>query len=988
LIASRLPKGAIYQIIVFPVLRLLFLFLLTVGLARPGFAQILFDATKAETAGNADWVIDADSAGNPQRIPTPTISAINASTAESYWKGGISSWGVALAKLRNAGQITLGGNGIETLPAGASITYGNASNAQDLSHYQAYVVCEPNTLFTAAEKTAILNYVKNGGCLFMIADHSSSDRNNDGYDSLQVWNDLMTNNSVQTNPFGFSFNSYSGSPTAVLNSAASDPLTHGAAGTATQFVFNVGTTMTITNTSTTHASVWQTSPTKVMALYGTYGSGRFVAIGDSSPVDDGTGASGDTLYDGWNSPAGNGIVALNGTLWLLANSTATVIAPTVTTDAATSLLSNGAALNATVNPNGAATTVTFSYGLTTAYGTTASVAGSLAGASAQAASATITGLSAGTVYHYRASAVNSAGTVNGADRTFTTAAAALPDLTLAKTHTSLFRQGLTGLTYTLTATNSGAAATAGPVTVVDTLPVGLTATALTGTGWTVNLGTLTATRSDALAAGSSYPPLTLTVSANADAPASVTNTAAISGGGETNTSNNSASDLTSILSASSGGAPKVVISQLYGGGGSAGAAFSNDYVELFNSGGTPADLTGWSVQYGSSTGTTWQVTALSGSIAPGHYYLVKGASNGSVGSALPAVDANGTVNMSATSGKVALVNSVTALSGANPVGGTSVVDLVGYGAANGYEGASPAPALTVSLAGFRANGGLTDTDANLSDFSAATPLPRNAASPANLPPSLTANLTLAKAHVGTFMQADAGRTYTLTVTNTGTGPTVGTVMVTDMLPAGLTATAISGVGWSTNLSTLTATRSDTLAAASSYPPVTVTVKVAVNAAASVTNTATVSGGGEANTADNLASDPTPITALAPIEAWRFANFGTIALTPDTADTAIVAGDGLPNLIKYALGLDPHIPAVTGIITDTTTGCLRLSVSLNPNASDITCQVEVTSTLEDNASWTNDGTSIDLSTPSFLQVSDGISLGDGVRRFMRLRVTRP
>ncbi|NDC75087.1 isopeptide-forming domain-containing fimbrial protein [bacterium] len=676
LIASRLPKGAIYQIIVFPVLRLLFLFLLTVGLARPGFAQILFDATKAETAGNADWVIDADSAGNPQRIPTPTISAINASTAESYWKGGISSWGVALAKLRNAGQITLGGNGIETLSAGASITYGNASNAQDLSHYQAYVVCEPNTLFTAAEKTAILNYVKNGGCLFMIADHSSSDRNNDGYDSLQVWNDLMTNNSVQTNPFGFSFNSYSGSPTAVLNSAASDPLTHGAAGTATQFVFNVGTTMTITNTSTTHASVWQTSPTKVMALYGTYGSGRFVAIGDSSPVDDGTGASGDTLYDGWNSPAGNAIVALNGTLWLLANSTATVIAPTVTTDAATSLLSNGAALNATVNPNGAATTVTFSYGLTTAYGTTASVAGSLAGASAQAASATITGLSAGTVYHYRASAVNSAGTVNGADRTFTTAAAALPDLTLAKTHTSLFRQGLTGLTYTLTATNSGAAATAGPVTVVDTLPVGLTATALTGTGWTVNLGTLTATRSDALAA------------------------------------------------------------------------------------------------------------------------------------------------------------------------------------------------------------------------------------------------------------------------------------------------------------------------ASSYPPVTVTVKVAVNAAASVTNTATVSGGGEANTADNLASDPTPITALAPIEAWRFANFGTIALTPDTADTAIVAGDGLPNLLKYALGLDPHIPAVTGIITDTTTGCLRLSVSLNPNASDITCQVEVTSTLEDNASWTTDGTSIDLSTPSFLQVSDGISLGDGVRRFMRLRVTRP
>ena len=71
---------------------------------------------------------------------------------------------------------------------------------------------------------------------------------------------------------------------------------------------------------------------------------------------------------------------------------------------------------------------------------------------------------------------------------------------------------------------------------------------------------------------------------------------------------------------------------------------------------------------------------------------------------------------------------------------------------------------------------------------------------------------------------------------------------------------MSGTGWTVNLATLTATRSDVLAAGGSYPPLTLTVNVAANAAASVTNTATVSGGGEVNTANDTASDPTTITS--------------------------------------------------------------------------------------------------------------------------------
>src|SRR5438067_2131610 len=68
---------------------------------------------------------------------------------------------------------------------------------------KSFLFDEPNTKFSSAEKTAILNFVKNGGGLFMISDHTNSDRNNDGWDSPDIWNDLMNSNSVQTNPFGF-----------------------------------------------------------------------------------------------------------------------------------------------------------------------------------------------------------------------------------------------------------------------------------------------------------------------------------------------------------------------------------------------------------------------------------------------------------------------------------------------------------------------------------------------------------------------------------------------------------------------------------------------------------------------------------------------------------------------------------------------------------------------------------------------------------------
>jgi hypothetical protein len=122
----------------------------------------------------------------------------------------------------------------------------------------------------------------------------------------------------------------------------------------------------------------------------------------------------------------------------------------------------------------------------------------------------------------------------------------VPDLTIGKSHSGNFVRGQAGAIYTITASNSGGVATSGAVSVTDTLPAGLTASGIGGTNWVCTLSTLTCSRSDALAANASYPPITLVVNVSSNAPASVTNTATVSGGGEVNTSNDTASDVTSI----------------------------------------------------------------------------------------------------------------------------------------------------------------------------------------------------------------------------------------------------------------------------------------------------------------------------------------------------------------------------------------------------------------------------------------------------------
>jgi hypothetical protein len=167
----------------------------------------------------------------------------------------------------------------------------------------------------------------------------------------------------------------------------------------------------------------------------------------------------------------------------------------------------------------------------------------------------------------------------------------------------------------------------------------------------------------------------------------------------------------------------VVINQVYGGGGNNGSLYTNDFIELYNYGSTPLSLNGWSVQYASASGSSWQVTPLSGIIPAHGFYLIQQAAEGGGSKALPKPDATGEIKLAAGSGKMVLSTSIEALTGTSPTG-PNVVDKIGYGTANSYEGAAAAPALSSTTAAKRATDGV-DSDNNSADFIVSAPLPRN-----------------------------------------------------------------------------------------------------------------------------------------------------------------------------------------------------------------------------------------------------------------------
>ena len=572
------------------------------------------------------------------------------------------------------------------------------------------------------------------------------------------------------------------------------------------------------------------------------------------------------------------------------------------------------------------------------------------------------------------------------------------DLTLTKAHFGNFSQNDIGDTYAITVANVGNLASTGMITVTDLLPAGLAATAISGVGWNAALNTLTCTRSNTLFPGASYPPIVVTVNVSSNAPASVTNTATVIGGGDADPANNTASDVTSInASAGSGNAVTLVgwdVSGLPGGSGNYGPsplspttnAPNLTVVGLTRGSGVSTTGTGAGRAWG---GDAFTATNESAAVAASQYASFTVAPQAGHRMSIASISkfdyrrsatgpGSGVLQYQIGSGAFNDITSLSYPSNTSSGGSLSPINLTGIAALQNVG-----PGTNVTFRIVNDGGGSAGTWYVFDVANSAAP---DLVIQGNVSLTNAADLVMSMTHTGDFTQGDAGDAYSINVTNIGSAATVGTVNVTDILPVGLTATAISGAGWTTDLGSLTCTRSESLAAGAGYPPITVIVDVSTNAAANLTNTANVAGGGELNTANDTASDATTVVALAPIQLWRLQWFGTTADSGIAADTAISTSDGMPNLLKYALGLDPLVPAASPVVGDISTGYLRLSVPRNPGATDVTFMIEVAGAL--TGPFTTNGITIDENTPTLLQAHYNTPVNSSTNGFIRLEVTRP
>ena len=181
------------------------------------------------------------------------------------------------------------------------------------------------------------------------------------------------------------------------------------------------------------------------------------------------------------------------------------------------------------------------------------------------------------------------------------------------------------------------------------------------------------------------------------------------------------------------------ISEVYGGGGNTGSTYKNDFIELYNYGTTTINMSTLAVYYTNTTGTSFDATTpannfttvLSGTLAPGSYYLIQEAAGTGGTTNLPTPNATGTINLSATGGKVALgLASVTPSGAAGAVtpDGTNLIDFLGYGTANEYEGTGPAAATAAATSSSRTNPAV-NAYSNSAEFATGAPSPTTSAVP-------------------------------------------------------------------------------------------------------------------------------------------------------------------------------------------------------------------------------------------------------------------
>jgi uncharacterized repeat protein (TIGR01451 family) len=369
-----------------------------------------------------------------------------------------------------------------------------------------------------------------------------------------------------------------------------------------------------------------------------------------------------------------------------------------------------------------------------------------------------------------------------------------PQLQIVKSHSGNFTQGQTGANYFLVVSNIGPGPTFGMVTVTELRPPPLTLVSMAGPGWNCPASPgNTCNRSDTLAPGAAYPPVTVTVNVASNSYTPVLNEADVSGGGAPDAMS---TDSTTVIQL----APALSITKTHTGHFYLGQPDASYMVRVSNTGNAPT---------------------------------------------------SGTVNV--TDAPPAGM-SVTSMSG---TGWTC--NAAGCSRSDALAAASSYPVITVAV--------------SLTSFTSASEVNQATVSGGGSP-SATANdttmidyplLALLKNHTGNFYQGQTNAIYTLKVQDQGFGPTLGTVTVTELTPAGLTLVSMAGTGWSCPASPgNVCTRSDVLASTAFYPDITVTVNVASNAPSSIFNHATISGGGSIGVGN--AFDPTTIDPAAPVLA--------------------------------------------------------------------------------------------------------------------------
>jgi len=495
------------------------------------------------------------------------------------------------------------------------------------------------------------------------------------------------------------------------------------------------------------------------------------------------------------------------------------------------------------------------------------------------------------------------------------------DLTITKTHTGNFQQGQSFVGYQIVVSNAGSSPTVGLVTVTDTLPTGLTFVSMFGGGW--NCSQTTCTRTDALAAGASYSPIQLTVNVANNAPASVTNTAVVSGGGEVNLANDTANDVTTItptpdlaitkthvgdFTVGLPGTYTITVSNV-GGAATVGSVNMNDFLPQGMTA-TSITATGWTcspvptsfvnctrsdaLDAGSSYPSIVVVVAITGGFlnevnsanvnGGGELNFANdNASDPTVVNApvlaitkthSPAtfiVGQTGTYTITvsntgatATSGSVSnpvtvndfLPQGMTATDLSASTGWTCSPVPTTFVTCTRSDALAPAASYPAIVMAVRIDGSLSATITNTASVTGGGDLGFHNAS--DTAPVTAPVLGITKSHVGSFTVGQTGD-YTITVSNSGAVATVGTVNMNDFLPFGMTATAINATGWTCSTVPTTfvnCTRSDSLAAGGSYPAITATVSLDSSVGPSVTNFASVSGGGDLGTRG--ASDQTTI----------------------------------------------------------------------------------------------------------------------------------